>query len=146
MLEREERWKSARRSAFGAKQTGQMGLNFSVMAHRLPRPESGQESPQRPGRAEGSASGGAALRCAGRGAPLDVSAAPARAEGAAAAVRTAPCERRAALRRALPERTARTARSHRAAATCRATAEPGGDLGGCRALPPERGPWASGFL
>lgn len=117
-----------------------MGLNFSVMAHRLPRPESGQESPQRPGRAEGSASGGAALRCAGRGAPLDVSAAPARAEGA---VRAAPCERRAALRRALPER---TARSHRAAATCRATAEPGGDLGGCRALPPERGPWASGFL
>lgn len=93
-----------------------------------------------PGRAEGSASGGAALRCAGRGAPLDVSAAPARAEGA---VRAAPCERRAALRRALPER---TARSHRAAATCRATAEPGGDLGGCRALPPERGPWASGFL
>lgn len=144
MLEREERWKSARRSAFGAKQTGQMGLNFSVMAHRLPRPERGQESPQRPGRAgPKGARRAAALRCAGRGAPLDVSAAPARAEGAAAAVRAAPCERRAALRRALPER---TARSHRAAATCRATAEPGGDLGGCRALPPERGPWASGFL
>lgn len=122
MLEREERWKSARRSAFGTKWTGQTGPNSSVTADRLPGAERGQESPQQPrGRAgPKGARRSAALRCAGRGAPLGVSAAPARAEGAAAAARAAPCQRCAALRRVLPER---TARRHRVGATCGATGQ-----------------------